>query len=144
MITGSHDCSAHGFNHMTQGKRIMDYLALDHAALNVSNLEASRKFYSDGLGLKEIARPNFDFDGIWYGLGKDQQLHLIVQEDLPRAERRLNHHFALRVTDVAATQKELETRGIKIALGPNPRPDGVVQIFVIDPDGYVIELSNNL
>lgn len=122
----------------------MEILALDHAALNVSNLEISKKFYSDGLGLKEIPRPNFDFEGIWYGLGKDQQLHLIVQKDLPKAERRLNHHFALRVADVAATQKNLEARGIKIALGPNPRPDGVVQIFVIDPDGYVIELSNNL
>lgn len=121
----------------------MDILALDHAAVNVSNLEASKDFYSNKLGLEEMARPDFDFGGAWYKIGGDQQLHLIVQDDLQPAKSRINHHFAFRVQDVAATRKELESRGAKIVMA-NDRPDGVKQIFVADPDGYIIEFSNNL
>lgn len=120
----------------------MEILSLDHAAVNVSNLEASRRFYEDGLGLKVVSRPDFDFPGVWYSLGGTQQLHLIEEADLAKPSNRQNHHFALQVADIKAAQKQLEGRGVKIVLGPNPRPDGVTQIFVADPDGYIIEISN--
>lgn len=121
----------------------MKVMALDHTAINVSNVQASRRFYSEGLGLTEIQRPDFDFRGVWYGMGRDQKFHLIEQKDLPPAKSRLNHHFAFRVDDVEKTRKELEAHGITIIL-QNNRPDGVSQIFVADPDGYVIEFSDNI
>lgn len=120
----------------------MDIMSLEHAALNVSNLEASRRFYSEALGLREIPRPNFDFGGIWYGIGANQQLHLIEDAELAAQSNRQNHHFALQVRDIDAVKAELDRKGVKIAMGPAKRPDGVTQIFIIDPDGYVIELSN--
>lgn len=114
--------------------------SFDHAALNVSDLEASKKFYGERLGFKEIARPEFDFNGVWYGLG-DIELHLLEQPDLRPADKRMHHHFALRVQDVEKTKAELAEAGVEIVLS-NARPDGVDQIFVADPDGYIIEFSN--
>lgn len=59
------------------------------------------------------------------------------------AESRINHHFAFRVADVQVTRKELEARGVKIIMS-NARPDGMMQIFVVDPVGYIIEFSDNI
>jgi len=120
----------------------MKIKSLEHAAINVKDLEASRKFYSEGLGLKEIDRPNFDFKGIWYGIGEHQQLHLLEEPGLAPSKNRQNHHFALQVADITEAEKELKSRDVKIVMGPMDRPDGVTQIFVVDPDGYVIEISN--
>jgi len=120
----------------------MQVEALNHVAVNVSDLSKSKGFYGETLGLKEIDRPKFEFDGAWYRLGNDQELHLLVDPNLAASKNRLNHHFALQVSDVAAAQTELESRGQKLAMGPVKQPDGVTQIFVADPDGYIIEISN--
>ena len=41
---------------------------LNHVALHVSDLDASRKFYGELLGLEKIKRPDFNFPGEWYRL----------------------------------------------------------------------------
>ncbi len=126
----------------------MKILTTDHTALNVSDVETSRTFYTEKLGLEEMDRPDFDFDGVWYRTGPDnEQFHLISHkdmfgEDLPSAKTpRTNHHIAFRVADVFETRKELEGRGVEIML-MNERADGYTQMFVQDPDGYVIEFNS--
>lgn len=120
----------------------MQVEALNHVAVNVSNLEKSKRFYGQALGLPELPRPKFDFDGAWYRVGNGQELHLIVDPALAASRNRQNHHFALQVKDVATAQSELQARGQQLALGPITRPDGVTQIFLADPDGYIVEISN--
>lgn len=120
----------------------MQVEALNHVAVNVSSLAVSKRFYGETLGLKELPRPKFDFDGAWYQLGPGQELHLIVDPKLTASRNRHNHHFALQVKDVAAAQSELQARGQPLAMGPITRPDGVTQIFLADPDGYIVEISN--
>ena len=49
-------------------------------------------------------------------------------------------HLALEVDDLPAWQERLGAHGVGAAAGPMPRGDGVDQLFVLDPDGYVVEL----
>jgi catechol 2,3-dioxygenase-like lactoylglutathione lyase family enzyme len=123
---------------------------IQHCALVVSDLERSRRFFRDALGLTEIARPaNFAFAGAWFQAGADE-VHLILEDDTtmragasepgPGLGVGLVTHLALEVDDLAAMLGRLHERGVEIGGGPMPRGDGVEQAFVLDPDGYVVEV----
>ncbi len=118
----------------------MDVIGLDHVALHVSDLAASRYFYGTILGLSEEDRPDFDFPGAWYRVGGNgQQIHLIdraIPADSPPPRER---HLALGIGDPTSAELRLKVSG-QTYRGPKPRPDGALQIFVRDPDGHVIEL----
>lgn len=111
---------------------------LNHVAIHVIDLERSIHFYRDIIGLQQIPRPSFQFPGAWFALGS-QELHLIEDKDLVEAGRR-HHHFALLVDDAHAAKAELMERGVTGFEGPAPRPDGPLQLFFHDPDGYRIEM----
>src|SRR5436305_650336 len=110
---------------------------LNHVALHVRDLEASIHFYGTTLELPRLPRPAFNFPGAWFALG-NQELHLIADPDLSPASRR-HHHFALRVEDAFAARAALAAKGVTGLEGPSPRPDGPMQLFFHDPDGYRIE-----
>ena len=60
---------------------MIDIEALHHVSLPVTDLEWSKEFDRDILGLPEIERPDFDFPGAWSGMDVgDGQLHLIVHD----------------------------------------------------------------
>src|SRR5258708_16299053 len=50
-----------------------------HAAFRIADVDKSRAFYENVLGLKPIPRPDFSFKGMWYGIGSGQ-IHLIVSK----------------------------------------------------------------
>lgn len=121
---------------------------LDHVTLVVKDLERSRAFYCDLLGMDEMDRPDFSFAGKWFQAG-GTQIHLILEHDDsgPAAENAAirrqssrNHHFAFEVADGHAAARALGERGVALLSGPKSRPDGAVQVFLNDPDGYVVEL----
>ena len=114
---------------------------LNHVMIRVADLEASIRFYRDVLGLRSIPRPAFDFPGAWFALG-NQELHLIGDPGRPAPPNGNAHHFALRIDDTHAARAELERRGWSKFRGPAPRPDGALQLFITDPDGYLIELMS--
>jgi catechol 2,3-dioxygenase-like lactoylglutathione lyase family enzyme len=122
--------------------------SFDHLTLIVADLMATRHFYVDLLGLPEIARPDFDFEGLWFNVG-NVQIHATVTSDLAgqagwgdRGVVRLSrgHHFALQVADVETAAVRARELGIEIASELKQRPDGVKQLFVFDPDKHLIEL----
>ena len=119
--------------------------SLSHIAVCVTDLARSKQFYGDVLGLKEIHRPPFSFDGAWYGLADGRQFHLIVH-DRPLALRGTTEidsrdgHLAFGVEDFDAAVAQLQAAGIACVA----RPENVTpwkQIYVTDPDGNVIELN---
>jgi glyoxylase I family protein len=123
---------------------------LQHVGLIVSDLESSRRFYGQALGLKEVARPsNFTFAGTWFRFG-DTEIHLLAQADTtgragapdsgPSVAYGLSSHIALEVEDLAESCVRLEENDVPLVGGPMARGDGVTQVFFLDPDGYVLEL----
>ncbi len=115
---------------------------LNHVAIHVRDLEASCRFYGELLGLTPKPRPSFDFGGAWFALGPTRELHLLCGLELEVSSHHRGAHFAFEVPDIAAAEAELRERGAEIARGPQQRPDGAMQIFLLDPDGYWVELAD--
>ncbi len=117
---------------------------LTHVSVTVTDVAKAREFYSNTLGFQEIPRPAFNFPGIWYSLGGELQLHIILNDTLVRSagEREKIEaqypHFALWTEDCDATASRIETLAQPcrdVVSGPT----GLRQVFVKDPDGNMIE-----
>jgi catechol 2,3-dioxygenase-like lactoylglutathione lyase family enzyme len=108
-------------------------------ALHVTDVKRSCEFYEKVLRLAPMPRPAFSFPGAWFRLGTQQELHLIADHGPPFSRNHPNNHFALRVDDLDAWEKHLESSGAQFAR-KKPRPDGAFQVFLLDPDGHRIEL----
>ena len=124
-------------------------MRIQHVGLIVSDLERSRRFYAEALGLEEVPRPpNFTFEGAWFRFG-GTEIHLLAEAHTtggagqpdagPGAAYGLTHHLAFEVEDLEAACARLEANGVTLVGGPMPRGDGFVQAFFRDPDGYVLE-----
>jgi catechol 2,3-dioxygenase-like lactoylglutathione lyase family enzyme len=131
----------------------MDIRTLHHISLPVADLERSRRFYRDILGLEEIERPPFPFPGAWFRLG-DRELHLIGGEGVAPSPaqgadpRQL--HFAIRVTSFRGALERLRNQGYREDAGEGDSrrvlalPRSVVgypQLYILDPDRHLIEIN---
>src|SRR5438067_10723952 len=92
------------------GALMLDIETLHHVSLPVSDLARAKHFYAEVLGLREIARPPFDFPGAWFAVG-DRQLHLIVHDGSTFRVGKLvdtrDAHFAIRVSSYRAAREHL-------------------------------------
>ena len=127
---------------------------LHHVSLTVTDLERSRAFYREILGLAEIARPPFPFGGAWFAVGEGQQLHLIAHAGATfRGERGIDtrdSHFAVRVASYRHAVEFLRAKGyredaaeldpLRMRLQPHATA-GFPQIYILDPDRHVIEIN---
>lgn len=112
-----------------------------HVSFRVRDLQRSRGFYGELLGLDEIPRPDFGVPGVWYVAG-GTQIHLIAAPpgDEPGGPRAaispIANHCAFAIPDYAKTLDALRTRGVEV-LETTPEQG---QMWLLDPDGNVIEL----
>lgn len=113
----------------------LEVTQIDHVSVLITDLERSRRFYRDVLGLQEIAKPRtFTFRVLWFDLG-NQQLHLLLKDQPDTVSPR---HFALRVKDVVAARAYFRARGVPTEeTTPIPHCD---RFFIADPDRNRIEI----
>lgn len=131
----------------------MEILQLHHVSLPTTDLERSRRFYREVLGLEEIGRPAFPFPGAWFRLG-DRELHLIGGEGAVSQggtgtdSRQL--HLAVRVASFADAVVRLRGLGYREDADPGDplhvmvlrRPlTGYPQAYLVDPDRHLIEIN---
>jgi catechol 2,3-dioxygenase-like lactoylglutathione lyase family enzyme len=131
---------------------MLEFETLHHVAISVSDLARAKRFYGEVLGLEEIPRPNFPFDGAWYRIN-DRELHLIVSRDPTFRTKGVtleDIHFAVRVKSYRAALAHLEAHGFSAtstdepgrSMRVNPKSvTGYPQIHVLDPDRNVIEIN---
>lgn len=121
--------------------------SLDHVTIVVRDLAATRRFYVEALGMQEVPRPGFTFAGQWFQAGPTQIHTILEYEGSGKAgsgseHNSRGHHFAFVVESAAAAAERLNELGIPLVSPPKQRPDGAVQVFVQDPDGYLVELCS--
>jgi catechol 2,3-dioxygenase-like lactoylglutathione lyase family enzyme len=113
---------------------------LQHVSISIPRDAAAeaRAFYGDLLGLEERdVLPNLDpAEFVWYRVGGDLELHLMLRDEPTRDQR----HFCLVVDDLGALRKRLEDEGHDVSdatpLVGRPR------FFCRDPFGSLVEFTH--
>jgi catechol 2,3-dioxygenase-like lactoylglutathione lyase family enzyme len=114
---------------------------IHHAAFLTSDLARSRAFYEGVLGLQPAPnRPQMGFDGVWYDVAPNQQIHLML---LPNPEAGLqrpvhggrDRHVALAVQDLERLRARLDAAGIACTQSQSGRS----ALFCRDPDQNALE-----
>ena len=124
---------------------------LNHVLVLTRDLEATRGFYVDVLGLEDGYRPPFAFDGHWIYLGERAVIHVAENRGyLDQRDRAQNgsadnatgsiDHIAFEATGLKDMIATLERHDIAARHRKVPHLD-LHQVFVHDPNGIRIELN---
>jgi len=127
---------------------------LQHFLLQVADLDGTRDWYVDVLGLEEGPHPNFGFPVRWLYLGGKDVLHLTKGGAAVSEQRRryvgqqsqategtgVVDHVAFGATGLDAMVARLEDKGVAFT---ERRADLVAayQLFLLDPNGVKVELN---
>ncbi len=118
----------------------MTVTALNHVNIVTGDLEATRKFYSDVIGLIDGDRPSFDFPGAWLYCGDEAVIHLVGVDDQPDDGTGTIDHVAFEAKGIGNMIELLEGRGVPFHVRDVPGRD-IRQVFLHDPNGVKIELN---
>ena len=132
---------------------------LGHYSIRTPDLEASRRFYTEILGLKEGFRPPFPFPGIWLYLPCDERdfgvVHIIgIDRNNPQGlidylgDKSLESlsgtgtldHVAFLAEGLAQMHATLAAARIPFTERTVPSL-GLHQVFLQDPSGVTIEMN---
>lgn len=113
----------------------------NHVALAVANIDSSAAFYRDVIGLEPLEVPeNLKAVRAWFRIAPGQELHLLAGRAAPVANNDRNGaHFSLTIPDADPVEAYLKKKGLPYIR--QQRFDKAWQIYITDPDGYVIELN---
>ena len=122
----------------------MPLSALHHVTVNTDDLEATRDFYRDVLGLRVGFRPDLAFPGYWLYCGDVPVVHLVPGDSAigggPSKDTGAFDHFAFLADDFAGIKANLEKKGIKYRENHIPNPP-IDQLFFPDNNNVMVELN---
>jgi catechol 2,3-dioxygenase-like lactoylglutathione lyase family enzyme len=124
---------------------------LQHYTIEPQDLERTKNFYVEVLGLEIGDRPPLDFPGYWLYSGGTATVHLMgtrkpregivvrgtekKYEDTGRFD-----HIAFAATEVESVRERLQNKNVNFRESIVPR-SGDTQFFLYDPDGVGVELN---
>jgi len=119
-----------------------------HTMLRVGDLDASKRFYCEALGMKVLRErqyPDGKFTLAFVGYG-DEADHAVIEltHNWDTSSYELGTgfgHVAIGCPDIRGACDRVRAAGGKVTREPGPMKHGTTVIaFVQDPDGYKIEL----
>jgi catechol 2,3-dioxygenase-like lactoylglutathione lyase family enzyme len=131
----------------------MPLTRLDHLLVLADDMEATRDFYRDALGLEVGDRPPLEFPGYWLYAGGVPCVHVADREaytahahtaGIPAPPRATGtgavDHLAFAGDDYDEAAQRLERTGIE-AKSNTVAGIGMRQLFFEDPNGVKIEIN---
>ena len=127
----------------------MPATSLNHYTIRPRDLEATKDFYADVIGLTVGDRPPLAFPGYWLYAGGTPVVHLIGKQETetpivdhtdPSVKVTRLDHVAFTAEGLADMRKRLTGAGLKYEERVLPRLN-MTQLFTIDPDGIDVELN---
>ncbi|HVL56319.1 MAG TPA: VOC family protein [Burkholderiaceae bacterium] len=122
---------------------------LFHNAIRTQDLAATRNFYTRFLGmLVDERRPQMDVPGFWLRSaipGSEALIHVFGGRDAEIGGRVPTgggavHHLSLYCRDYRSVRRKLDEYGLTWR-GQDAPVRGLLQIFVHDPNGILLELT---
>jgi len=123
--------------------------SLNHYTIMARDLEATKTFYEEVVGLKAGERPPLNFPGYWLYCGDVPTVHLLgyrAQDPVipdgpsyPAKTGRLDH-IAFACVGLKDMKANLESKKIKYDERVLPRLN-MTQLFYLDPDGIAVECN---
>ena len=118
-----------------------------HVAIKTADLERTRRFYLDVLGLQEMARPDFGYPGAWLGLpGPGPIFHIYAGGPAmgpgglaPQGSAAIDH-VSVTASGYHGFIARLQAHGIAFREFIVPGTP-LWQLFAYDPSGVQIELT---
>ena len=127
---------------------------LEHFLIQTADLEGTKDWYCDVLGMTVGPSPDFKMPVYWLYIGDTDVLHLTVGGENV-SENRLKYlgqqstdthgsgvvdHVAFRATGLREMMDRLDSRGIEYTRR-QVDDQGLFQLFLIDPNGVKVELN---
>ena len=131
----------------------MPLLRLEHYLVLSDDIDGTRDFYCDVLGMREGFRPKLGFAGYWLYVGDVPSIHIAEWESyavwtkevgIPISSRAKStgavDHIAFNASGFDEVRARLEASGLEIHSNLLDEI-GLRQLFIYDPNGVPIELN---
>ena len=125
----------------------MPVTRMEHLLVLTDDIDATRDFYREALGLEVGERPPLEFAGYWLYAGGIPCLHVAAREEYTAHAEALGReasaaavdHVAFNGEDYSELAGRLERGGIDAM--ENEIPGVMRQLFLTDPNGLTIEIN---
>jgi catechol 2,3-dioxygenase-like lactoylglutathione lyase family enzyme len=120
---------------------------LDHVLVLTDDLEATKDFYCEALGLEVGERPALEFPGLWLYLEGAPCLHIAERASYEAHAATLGLQVGAAVDHVAFTGADYERLVARLeaarvdAVTNAVASAGLRQLFVTDPNGVRVEVN---
>ena len=127
---------------------------LQHFLIQTADIQATKRWYIDVLGMREGPHPDFKFPVAWLYVGDNDVLHLteggagvsqnrmayLGQQSQATHGSGVVDHVAFRATGLRDMITHLRSKGVSFTQR-QVSAHGLYQLFLIDPNGVKVELN---